>query len=95
MKIVNIWTFLEFMSMANAPTPWQRRMANTLPLGHRKLVNPPPYPGGGTLGDSLDTSIMETFSKDFLEVHGLRSRGFQLLLHELQQHCEQKFEKEV
>ena len=39
--------------------------------------------------------VMETFSKDFLEVHGLRSRGFQLLLHELQQHCEQKFEKEV
>ena len=32
-------------------------MANALPLGHRKLVNPPPYPGGGTLGDSLDTSI--------------------------------------
>ena len=54
MKIVNIWTFLEFMSMANAPTPGQRRMANTLPLGHRKLVNPPPYPGG-TLGDLLDT----------------------------------------
>ena len=45
MKIVNIWKFLEFMSMANA-----------LPLGYRKLVNPPPYPGG-TLGDSLDTSI--------------------------------------
>ena len=27
--------------------------------------------------------VMETFSKDFLEVHGLRSPGFQLLLHEL------------
>ena len=25
--------------------------------------------------------VIETFSKDFLEVHGLRSRGFQLLLH--------------
>ena len=24
MKIVNIWKFLEFMSMANAPTPGQR-----------------------------------------------------------------------
>ena len=42
--------------MANAPTPGQRWMANALPLGHRKLANPPPYPGG-TLGDSLDTSI--------------------------------------
>ena len=31
--------------------------------------------------------VMETFSKDFLEVHGLRSQGFQLLLHELQQRC--------
>ena len=31
-------------------------MANALPLGHRKLAKPPPYPGG-TLGDSLDTSI--------------------------------------
>ena len=31
-------------------------MANTPALGHRKLANPPPYPGG-TLGDSLDTSI--------------------------------------
>ena len=37
--------------------------------------------------------VMETFSKDFLEVHGLRSRGFQLLLHELQQQCRQNFEK--
>ena len=37
--------------------------------------------------------VMETFSKDFLEVHGLRSRGFQLLLHELQQCCAQNFEK--
>ena len=35
-------------------------MANALPLGHRKLVNPPPYPGGGTLGDLLDTSIIDT-----------------------------------
>ena len=34
-------------------------MVNALPLGHRKLVNPPPYPGGGTLGDSLDTSIID------------------------------------
>ena len=56
MKKVNILKFLEFTSMANAPTPGQRRMANALPLGHRKLVNPPPYPGG-TLGDLLDTSI--------------------------------------
>ena len=31
-------------------------MANALPLGHRKLVYPPPYPGG-SLEDSLDTSI--------------------------------------
>ena len=37
--------------------------------------------------------VMETFSKDFLEVHGLRSRGFQLLLHQLQQRCGQNFEK--
>ena len=37
--------------------------------------------------------VMETFSKDFFEVHGLRSRGFQLLLHELQQCCAQNFEK--
>ena len=36
--------------------------------------------------------VMETFSKDFLEVRGLRSRGFQLLLHELQQRCLQNFE---
>ena len=36
---------------------------------------------------------METFSKDFLEVHGLRSRGFQLLLYELQQRCARNFEK--
>ena len=37
--------------------------------------------------------VMETFSKDFLEVRGLRSRGFQLLLHELQQRCARNFEK--
>ena len=37
--------------------------------------------------------VMETFSKDFLEVHGLKSRGFQLLLHELQQRCRRNFEK--
>ena len=37
--------------------------------------------------------VMETFAKDFLDVHGLRSRGFQLLLHELQQCCAQNFEK--
>ena len=24
MKIVNIWKFLEFMSIANAPTPWAK-----------------------------------------------------------------------
>ena len=39
-------------------------MANALPLGHRKLVNPPPYPGGGgggTVGDSLDTSIKNIY----------------------------------
>ena len=48
MKIVNIWKFPEFMSMANAPIPRQRRMANALPLGHRKLVNPLPYPGGAS-----------------------------------------------
>ena len=65
MKIVNILKFLEFMWMANAPTPGQRWMANALPLGHRKVVNPPPYPGGGTLGDSLDTSIMETVAKEY------------------------------
>ena len=34
------------MPMANAPTPGQRWMANSLPLGHRKLENPPLYPGG-------------------------------------------------
>ena len=37
--------------------------------------------------------VMETFSKDFLEVYGLKSRGFPLLLHKLQQHCGQNFEK--
>ena len=37
--------------------------------------------------------VIETFSKDFLEVHGLTSRGFQLLLHELQQRCARNFEK--
>ena len=37
--------------------------------------------------------VMETFSKDFLEVRGLRSRGFQLLLHELQHRCERNYEK--
>ena len=37
--------------------------------------------------------VMETFSKDFLEVRGLRSRGFQVLLHELQQRCVRNFEK--
>ena len=37
--------------------------------------------------------MMKTFSKDFLEVRGVRSRGFQLLLHELQQHCARNFEK--
>ena len=36
---------------------------------------------------------MEIFSKDILEVRGLRSRGFQLLLHELQQRCVWNFEK--
>ena len=49
-----------------------------------------------TLFDNVAFSffhVMETFSKDFLEVHGLRSRGFQLLLHELQQQCRQNFEK--
>ena len=45
------------MSMANAPTPGQRSMANALSLGHREVVNPPPYPGG-TLGDPLDISII-------------------------------------
>ena len=38
-------------------------------------------------------NVIETFSKDFLEVHGLRSRGFQLLLHKLQQRCGRNFEK--
>ena len=36
--------------------------------------------------------VMETFSKEFLEVHGLRSRGFQVLLYELQQRCARNFE---
>ena len=37
--------------------------------------------------------VMETFSKDFfLEVRGLRSRGFQPLLYELQQRCARNFE---
>ena len=34
--------------------------------------------------------VMKTFSKDFLEMRGLESRGFQLLLHELQQRCARK-----
>ena len=37
--------------------------------------------------------VMETFSEDFLEVRRLRSRGFQLLPHELQQCCARNFEK--
>ena len=37
--------------------------------------------------------VTETFSKDSLKVNGLRSRGFQLLLHELQQRCARNFEK--
>ena len=37
--------------------------------------------------------VMETFSKDFLGVRGFRSRGFQLLLHELQQLCVRNFGK--
>ena len=37
--------------------------------------------------------VMETFSKDFLEVRGLKSRGLQLLLDELQQRCARNFEK--
>ena len=37
--------------------------------------------------------VMETFSEDFLEVHGLRNRGFQLFLLMLQQRCGQNFEK--
>ena len=37
--------------------------------------------------------VMETFSEDFLEVRGLGSRGFQLLLHELQERCALNFEK--
>ena len=36
---------------------------------------------------------METFSKNLLEVRGLRIRGFQLLLHELQERCAWTFEK--
>ena len=44
-------------------------MANALPLGHRKLVNPPPYPGGGTLGDLLDTSISLKFTCILLQNH--------------------------
>ena len=60
MNIVTIWKFLEFMLISNAPTPGQRWMANALSLGHGKLVNPPPYPGEGTLGDSLDTSIRDS-----------------------------------
>ena len=39
--------------------------------------------------------VMKTFSKDFMEVGGLRNRGFQLLLHELQQHCARNFERSV
>ena len=34
-----------------------------------------------TVFDNVAFHVMETFSKDFLEVHGLRSRGFQLLQH--------------
>ena len=37
--------------------------------------------------------MMEASSEDFLEVRGLRSRGFQPLLHELQQCCARNFEK--
>ena len=45
--------------MANAPTSGQRWMANALPLGHRKLVNPPPYPGGGPSGIYLILPLAE------------------------------------
>ena len=38
--------------------------------------------------------VME-ISKDFLEVPRLRSRGFQRLVHELQQRCARDFETEV
>ena len=37
--------------------------------------------------------MMATFSKYFLEARGLRSRGFQLLLHELQQRCARNLRK--
>ena len=37
--------------------------------------------------------VMETFSKDFSEVRGLRSRGFSFFLHELQHCCARNFEK--
>ena len=37
--------------------------------------------------------VMKTLYKDVLEVHVLKSRGFQLLLHELQQRCVRNFEK--
>ena len=37
--------------------------------------------------------VMEIFSEGFLGVCGLRSRGLQLLLHELQQGCARNFEK--
>ena len=37
--------------------------------------------------------VMGTFSKNFLELLGLRSREFQLLLPELQQRCARIFEK--
>ena len=50
-----------------------------------------------TLADNVAFAffhVMETFSKYFLEVHGLKSRVFQLLLHELQ-HCAQNLKKEV
>ena len=45
MKIVNIWKFLELKMNGKCPTPRAQ-----------KIDKSPPYPGG-TLGDSLDTSI--------------------------------------
>ena len=57
MKIVNIWKFLEFMSTANAPTPGAKMNGKCPTPRAQKTGKSPTLSRGGTLGDSLDTSI--------------------------------------
>ena len=56
MKIVNIWKFLEFMSMAKCPYP-RAKMNGKCPTPRAQETGKSPTLSRGTLGDSLDTSI--------------------------------------